>query len=89
MNVQTIGSEQVIADILAKAAGREEIAIGKDEDFCEALGLDSLDRLELLSEIEDRLGILLGDEEVRGVRTLQDLHAAVGRAVPARGGRGY
>jgi acyl carrier protein len=38
----------------------------------EALGLDSLDIVELTLALEDRTGVKLGDEDLEQVRTVQD-----------------
>ena len=47
----------------------EEVA--PDATF-EALGLDSLDIVELTLALEDRTGVKLGDEDLEQVRTVQD-----------------
>lgn len=38
----------------------------------EALGLDSLDVVELTLALEDRTGVKLGDDQLEDVRTVQD-----------------
>ena len=38
----------------------------------EALGLDSLDVVELTLVLEDKVGVKLGDEDLEHVRTVQD-----------------
>ena len=43
----------------------------------EALGLDSLDVVELTLVLEDRVGVKLGDEDLEGVRTVGDAIAKV------------
>jgi acyl carrier protein len=45
--------------------------ISADATF-EALGLDSLDIVELTLALEDRTGVKLGDEDLEHVRTVQD-----------------
>jgi long-chain acyl-CoA synthetase len=75
-----------LASVLSAGAPepRPELSLGVE------LGLDSLDRLELVARIESALGIALGDEAVRALR-LEDLLAEVRRTLssdgkgPARG----
>jgi acyl carrier protein len=45
--------------------------VSADATF-EALGLDSLDIVELTLALEDRTGVKLGDEDLEQVRTVQD-----------------
>lgn len=44
----------------------------KPDATFEALGLDSLDIVELTLALEDRTGVKLGDEDLEQVRTVQD-----------------
>jgi acyl carrier protein len=43
----------------------------------DALGIDSLGKLELLTEIEERADVLLSEGLLQGMRTLDDLARAV------------
>lgn len=49
------------------------------------LGLDWLDRMELVMEVEDALGIEIETEEVDGMKTVGDLVKAAQEAVRRRG----
>ena len=63
--VQRILAKQLrIADV---ARIKPESAIQKD------LGADSLDILQLLMKIEDNYGIVIPDEELSGLVTVQDV----------------
>ncbi len=63
--VQKILAKQLrIADV---ARIKPESAIQKD------LGADSLDILQLLMKIEDNYGIVIPDEELSGLVTVQDV----------------
>ncbi|HEY5920127.1 MAG TPA: acyl carrier protein [Kofleriaceae bacterium] len=44
------------------------------------LGIDSLGKLELLSEIEERADVVLSEGLIHGMRTLDDLSRAVAHA---------
>jgi acyl carrier protein len=44
-----------------------------EEATLKDLGLDSLDKIEISMELEDRLGITLDDDEIADVETVKDL----------------
>ena len=54
--------EREIRSIVAAKAARDPEQIGPYEDFEEDLGLDSLDRLDVLAEVEDELGIWISED---------------------------
>jgi len=70
--------EQDIRIIVAAKAARVPAEIGRHEDFEEDLGLDSLDRLDVLAEVEDELGIRLAEDQLSELHTLDDVLRAVG-----------
>jgi acyl carrier protein len=72
--------EQEIRTIVAAKASRDPARIGRDEDFEEDLGLDSLDRLDLLAAVEDELGIRISEDRAAEVRTLAALLEVAGAA---------
>ena len=76
MRLETI--EHEVRTIVAAKAARDPTRIGPYEDFEEDLGLDSLDRLDLLAEVEDELGIRISEDEISEVRNLDDLLRVVG-----------
>ncbi|TMQ67814.1 MAG: acyl carrier protein [Candidatus Eisenbacteria bacterium] len=49
------------------------------ESTLESLALDSLDRITLLFELEERLKVSIPDEEARGLRTMGDIVDCVRR----------
>ena len=61
---------------LAAAFSVPPYEITPDATF-EALGLDSLDVVELTLVLEDKVGVKLGDEDLEGVRTVGDAIAKV------------
>lgn len=74
--------DDVLGDIFDLAAEHFRVPrerLRADDDFFEALGIDSLKALDLLTKLERRFGIELPDYEVQGVsdfRTLADrIHA--------------
>lgn len=58
----------------------EEFEISEEKLVSEAklfddLGLDSLDAVDMLVHLEDRMGVKLDVEKMQGVRTLGDIHS--------------
>jgi acyl carrier protein len=70
--------ERVMA-LAAKRFGRSAGALAPDDDVFESLGIDSVQVLELLSELENELEIELPDYELRNVKTFAQLAAAIDR----------
>ncbi len=61
----------VFTEMLTEDFGVPEDEISPDATF-EALGLDSLDVVELTLVLEEKTGVKLEDEELEDVRTVQD-----------------
>ena len=59
-----------VSKIIAK---RVDVSGLKEEDDLSALGLDSLDLVEVMLEIEDALGIEFDSEEIAGLSTLKSV----------------
>ena len=57
--------------VLVDTFGVPEDDVAPDATF-EALGLDSLDVVELTLVLEEEIGVKLEDEELEDVRTVQD-----------------
>ena len=70
--------ERVIA-LAARRFPRSAGALSADDDVFESLGIDSVQVLELLSELENELEIELPDYELRNVKTFAQLAAAIDR----------
>ena len=67
-------SQELLAifhEVLTEEFGVPEDEIAADATF-EALGLDSLDVVELTLVLEEKTGVKLEDEELEDVRTVQD-----------------
>jgi acyl carrier protein len=62
---------QTFTDLLTTEFGVPLDEISAGATF-EALGLDSLDIVELTLALEDRTGVKLGDDDLEQVRTVQD-----------------
>lgn len=61
----------IFTELLTTEFGVAADDVRADASF-DALGLDSLDVVELTLALEDRTGVKLGDEDLEQVRTVQD-----------------
>ena len=62
--------KKTVSEILSK---RCDVSSLKEEDSLQSLGLDSLDLVEVMLEIEDALGIEFDSEEIQEVTSLGDV----------------
>ena len=70
-----MGSHEVVLEALARMTGREVRSLTPTTRIAEDLGMRPLDRIDLLSLLEDRLGVTLSDREVMLAKTVGDLAA--------------
>ncbi|MDA2913356.1 acyl carrier protein [Acidobacteriia bacterium AH_259_A11_L15] len=70
--------EEKVIQAVAKVAKRKAGEVRLESRF-EDLGMDSLDRVTLLFELEQAFDISIPDAEVQGVETVRDI---VGRLAP-------
>ena len=69
--------------VLAQLTGRDPRQIQGDQRLKEDLGLSSLDRVDLLSRLEDRRELELDEEGMAGICTVHELEAALTGPVAA------
>jgi acyl carrier protein len=69
-----------ILSIISRDAGHGK-AVQPGDRIVEDLGVDSLDKLMIVHDLEDEFNISVGDEELKNVRVVQDIIDAVGRKV--------
>jgi len=62
-----------LADLIARVSGRAVVNLRSDASLDSDLGLSSLDRVELLSAVEDRYQVDLSETRFSAVRTIGDL----------------
>ena len=67
-----MGVEQKIIEAVAKVAKRKIEEIRLDSRF-EDLGMDSLDKVTLLFELEQTFDISIPETEVQGIQTVGDI----------------
>lgn len=68
---------------LKRVRGVSEVSIRDDQDFSD-IGLDSLDGMNLVLEVETLLGINLGEFDLRGANTLDGFYAKAKEVVAAQ-----
>jgi len=68
-------SANEIADIVGLQLGRRRVA--SSDRLQEDLGADSADLLNLVVALEDRYGIAISEEQVAGLKTVEDLERLV------------
>lgn len=59
--------------LAAARFGARAAALAESDDLFDALGIDSLQALDLLTDLEEAFGIEIPDYEVQGVNTLGGL----------------
>ncbi len=64
---------EVIETVKAILAEKVDVSNLKEEDSLASLGLDSLDLVEVMLAIEDKLGIEFTSEEIAQLSTLKDV----------------
>ena len=64
-----------IQAMLSEALNLPLEKVAADAKIIEDLGADSLDVVELLSQLEDEFGIIIPDDEVEGLVTVADVAA--------------
>lgn len=68
-----IGSAEKIKSILAEKLGMEENTLSPETSFHDDLGIDSLDLVEVIWEVEKKFKITIPDEELERMRSIADL----------------
>jgi acyl carrier protein len=69
-------TDQTLDEILTLAAAHFKVArekLNPDEDFFKALGIDSLQTLDLLTKLENHFHVELPDYELQGVSDFRTL----------------
>ena len=75
-------NDEVVTKLRALAVGRfgaGASALGPADDMFEVLGIDSLQALDLLSDLEEAFDVEVPDYELQGVHTLEGLAEVIRR----------
>jgi acyl carrier protein len=73
---------EVLVRLIALAGrrfGKDAASLRGEDDFYEALGIDSMEALSLLTTLETELGVEVPDYEVQDCRTFAELATVVAR----------
>jgi long-chain acyl-CoA synthetase len=73
-----------LADLIARVSGRSPARLSAESNLESDLNLSSLDRVELLSALEDRYQVDLSEAKFASVNTIGDLEKMLHGEVPAR-----
>ncbi len=65
--------------LAADTFGKDASKLSAGDDFFEALGIDSLQAMDLLTELEDTFSVEIPDYELADVRTFAGLADIIGR----------
>jgi acyl carrier protein len=68
-----------LRDLAVARFGSRAASLGPDDDLFEALGIDSLAALDLLTDLERAFDVEIPDWEVQGVTTLRGLSDVIAR----------
>jgi acyl carrier protein len=74
--------EARVRTIIQEVSRRDTLAIARDADLVEALGVDSLEGLQILAGVEKRFAIRLPDDELIHLRTIGRIADTVERLRP-------
>jgi acyl carrier protein len=86
MKSQSPETARTVLEIIADAAGKPAESLTPDVELS-SLGMGSLEMLECVLNIEDALKVEMDEPDLRKLRTVQDVLAAVRRATDAAGAR--
>ncbi|MBT2479870.1 acyl carrier protein [Streptomyces sp. ISL-94] len=75
-------TEQVLRAALARVAGKGVDTLPEDGHLEQDLGIDSLALAELVTDLEQRLTIVIPDEETGRLKTVTDVRTLLARLVP-------
>ncbi len=69
-----------VKEVIAAYLDIDVDTIGEQTELVEDLGLDSLDSIELVMEIEEKMGLELADDDMDGIKTVGQLADVIERA---------
>lgn len=62
-----------LAEIVEEVTGVKKDEVTPDKNFADDLDVDSLSMVEIAVQTEDKYGIEIPDERMRGMRTVRDV----------------
>ncbi len=70
MNGQENISERAVVETVTRYVGKD---VAVTDDLSDDIGLDSIDRLNLMTMVEQEHGVHLSDDEIASISNLRDL----------------
>ena len=70
----TIGEKEAVRALVARVAGTDAERVKDDFKLFDDLGIDSLDCMELVVEIEKDFDVSIPDSHAENIRTVQDCY---------------
>ena len=70
---------QRILSLAATSFEREVTSLSADDDFFEALSIDSMQAMEMLTDLEAEFGVEIPDYELADIRTFRELVSVIQR----------
>lgn len=67
--------------LAADRFGKRATELRASDDLFDALGIDSVEAMSMITAIEERFGVEIPDYEVQDVRTFEDLAAVIAKRV--------
>jgi acyl carrier protein len=74
-----VSTVDTLLSLAAERFGRERSILKPSDDFFDALEIDSVDAMTLLTAVEERFGVEIPDYEVQDVRTFAALADVIER----------
>ncbi len=75
-------ADQTVKTLMSLAAtkfGKAESLLSPRDDFFEVLGIDSLQAMDLLTQLEEEFDVEVPDYELQGVKTFEELAEVIRR----------
>ena len=69
-----------LAEILNEVAGVDAAAVSPEKTFLDDLDVDSLSMVEVVVAAEEKFGVRIPDDDVKGLKTVGDAVAYIQRA---------
>ena len=73
-----------LAEIVEEVTGVKKDEVTPDKNFVDDLDVDSLSMVEIAVQTEDKYGIEIPDERMRGMRTVRDVVDYIKRVTMGR-----
>jgi len=88
-NKKEVAGENPVLELIGRITGRRAAEAGRDSDLSSDLGLSSLDRVELISALEDRYQVDLSETRFSAARTVGEVETMLSGEARPRAGYHY